>query len=322
MTIDAVPDTGRLAGIITAAELANAGLSESKINILVERGALTRAARGLYARSGPVKQIKATEHGKAAFRIATAVAIVGPEAVGSHADAAAVHELALLTSPKPNSISLSCPLDAPRTRWSRRPYINLHMSDLPAEHRTVRYGVPVTSVARTVVDLARTTSLRDGVVVADSALHSQQATKTELYKVLARCVRWPGVAQARRAVDFSDALAESPFESLARLAFDEGGLPPPELQAWVGGDGMVAGRVDFYWRAHSTIAEADGAIKYGNGNSGRAQHQLQRDADLRRAGFQVVHFTWNQLHINPDQVIQSIRAAFRQAAILRKATNQ
>ena len=112
------------------------------------------------------------------------------------------------------------------------------------------------------------------------------------------------------------------FESLARLAFDEGGLPPPELQAWVGGDGMVAGRVDFYWRAHSTIAEADGAIKYGNGNSGRAQHQLQRDADLRRAGFQVVHFTWNQLHINPDQVIQSIRAAFQQAAVLRKATNQ
>ncbi len=258
MTIDTVPDTGRLAGIITAAELASAGLTESKINILLGRGVLTRVARGLYARSGQAKQITASERGKAAFRVAAAVAISGPESVGSHADAAAVHGLALLTSPKPKAIVVSRSLDAPRTGWSRRPFIRLHVSDLPAEHRAVRHGVPVTSVARTVVDIARTTSLREGVVVADSALHNKQTTKTELYNVLARCARWPGIAQARRAVDFSDALAESPFESIARLVFAEGGLPTPELQAWVGGDGRPLGRADFYWRAHSTIAEAEG----------------------------------------------------------------
>ncbi|HET7016814.1 MAG TPA: type IV toxin-antitoxin system AbiEi family antitoxin domain-containing protein [Streptosporangiaceae bacterium] len=320
MMVDGVPDTKRLAGIITAAELAQAGLTDSMINVLVGRGVLIRAARGLYARSEQVRQVTATEHGKAAYRVAAAVAIIGPEAVGSHADAAAVHKIDLLTRPNPNAISVSRPLDAPRSRSSQRPYIQLRISDLPAEHRTVQYGVPLTSVARTVVDLARTTSLREGVVIADSALHRKLTTKTELYAVIKRSGRWPGIAQARRAVDFSDALAESPFESLARLVFAEGGLPTPELQAWVGGDGRPLGRVDFYWQDHSTVAEADGAVKYSDPR--RAQEQLQRDDYLRQAGFQVVHFTWQQLHTNPAQVLQSIRAAFSQAAALRRAAKQ
>jgi hypothetical protein len=162
-------------------------------------------------------------------------------------------------------------------------------------------------------------------VVADSALHGKQTTKKELYTVLKRCAQWPGIAQARRAIDFSDALSESPLESLARLVFADGGLPPPELQAWIGGDlgggtSRPLGRADFYWPAHSTIAEADGAMKYADPN--RAREQLQRDDDLRQAGFQVVHFTWQQLHATPDQIIRSIRAAFAQAAALRKASNQ
>jgi predicted transcriptional regulator of viral defense system len=325
MTIDRVPDTGRLAGIITAAELTSAGFTKSKIDILVERGVLVRANRGVYARLQQVRQLRATEQGQVMLRVAAAAAIVGGDAVGSHADAAAVHGLALLTRPKPNSISVSRPLQAPRTNSSHRSLIRLRTSDLPAEDRVLRYGVPVTSVARTVVDLARTTSLREGVVVADSALHGKQTTKKELYAVLDRCAQWPGIAQARRAIDFSDALSESPLESLARLVFAEGGLPTPELQAWVGGDlgGGTArplGRVDFYWPAHLTIAEADGAIKYSDPT--RAQQQLQRDDDLRQAGFQVVHFTWQQLHATPDQIIQSIRAAFAQNAALRKAASQ
>ena len=323
MTIDELPHTGRLAGIVTAAELASAGLTESKINILVGRGVLTRTARGLYARSDQIKQLSTNERGLDALRVAAACAIAGPESVGSHAHAAAIHKLALLTRPNPTSVSVSLPLKSPRTNWSRRPSINLHVSELPAEHRIVRYGVPLTTVARTVIDVARTTSLREGVVAADSALHGKQTTKKELYAVIDRCARWPGIAQARRAVDFSDALSESPLESLARLVFAEGGLPTPKLQAWIGGDvggvGRPLGRADFYWPAHSTIAEADGAIKYSDPT--RAQHQLQRDDDLRQAGFQVVHFTWQQIHATPGQIIQSIRAAFAQNAALRRASN-
>ena len=175
----------------------------------------------------------------------------------------------------------------------------------------------MTSVARTVVDLARVASFKEGVAVADSALRKGLTTKDELRSVLKICVRWPGVTRARRVVEFSDALSESAFESIARVAFHLGGLPAPSLQAWVGGDGVVIGRADFYWPKFATIAEADGASKYAD--PARARMQLERDARLRQAGFEVVHLGWHELRLNPDQVIASIRGAFKRTAALRAA---
>jgi very-short-patch-repair endonuclease len=71
----------------------------------------------------------------------------------------------------------------------------------------------------------------------------------------------------------------------------------------------VVGRADFLWRRHRTIGEADGAVKYAD--TSRAISQLRRDAALRRAGFQVVHFTWDEINRVPHQVAASIREAFR-----------
>jgi hypothetical protein len=113
-------------------------------------------------------------------------------------------------------------------------------------------------------------------------------------------------------VAFSDARSESVFESISRVAFDEQGLPPPDLQVWVGGEVDVVGRADFLWTAFRTIGEADGAIKYADPS--RARAQLQRDAELRAAGFEVVHFTWDEIMRAPGQVAASIRTAFRRGA--------
>jgi very-short-patch-repair endonuclease len=77
----------------------------------------------------------------------------------------------------------------------------------------------------------------------------------------------------------------------------------------VGGDNGVVGRADFLWRRYGTIGEADGAIKYAT--TERAVSQLRRDAALRAAGFQVVHFTWQEIMKTPGQVAASIREAFR-----------
>jgi len=41
---------------------------------------------------------------------------------------------------------------------------------------------------------------------------------------------------------------------------------------------------------------------------------LRRDARLRQAGFEVVHFSWDEIVHEPDQVAESIRAAFRRRA--------
>ncbi|HEX7995866.1 MAG TPA: DUF559 domain-containing protein, partial [Streptosporangiaceae bacterium] len=187
---------------------------------------------------------------------------------------------------------------------------------LPSAHVSVHGGVPVTSVGRTVVDLARTTSFLAGAVVADSALYRHKTTKSDLSRVIDVCRFWPGNERARRVLAFSTDLAESPFESVARVVFDEAGLPRPELQVWVGDDHPIA-RVDFLWREHGTIAEADGAIKYADPD--RARQQLHRDAELRGAGFEVVHFSWRELMVNPAQVIEWIKAAFARASMIRRA---
>jgi predicted transcriptional regulator of viral defense system len=315
MTISELPDSGRLAGILTAAELSRAGITESSLRILIGRGALVPLERGIYAKAALVKRLNSSKLGPSALRLAAAVAAVGPNAVGSYQHAAVIHGLQLLTRLRTDVVDVTRPPGESVSR-SARPGTQLHVAAVPAAHWTVVSGVPVTTAARTVVDLARTMPLRDGVVTADSALHAKRTTKSELYAVIDACSRWPGVARARQVVDFSDGLAESAFESIARVAFADAGLPPPILQAPVGGEGRVIGRVDFYWSAHSTIAEADGAAKYQD--PGVARRQLQRDAELRAAGFQVVHFNWQEFHISPDQVVQAIRDAFAQAARLAR----
>jgi hypothetical protein len=147
------------------------------------------------------------------------------------------------------------------------------------------------------------------VVTADSALQARQTSVGELRAVLAACARWPGIERARKVVGFSDGRSESVLESLARVAFREQGLPPPDLQVWVGADGEVVGRAGFLWRKYRTISEADGALKYQDPASARAR--FWRDAKLREAGFEVVHFGWDEIVRAPHQVAASVRAAFR-----------
>jgi hypothetical protein len=233
--------------------------------------------------------------------------------VVSHHSAALIHGLDMLGRRPDATVALTRPPENTSSRTSRAD-VRVHVAALPAEHVVTRHGVPATSVARTVIDLARTASFVAGVVVADAALRSGQTTKAELQSVITACSRWPGIRAARQVVAFADALSESVLESISRVAFRAYGLPPAALQVWVGDAAEMIGRADFLWRAHRTIAEADGAIKYTD--PARARAQLDRDRRLREAGFEVVHFTWQQITRTPSQVAASITAAFRRADAL------
>ena len=63
---------------------------------------------------------------------------------------------------------------------------------------------------------------------------------------------------------------------------------------------------------YRTIGEADGAFKYQT--PARARAQLERDARLRAAGYEVVHFTWPEITRVPAQVVDSIQVAFTRSA--------
>jgi len=307
--------TERFGGIVTTAELTSAGLTDAKIRVLVHRGVLQPVCRGVYADAE--RAAKLTQDDPSRVRllaVAAAVAIAGPRAVASHEDAALVHGLALLDRPPPETCSITLPASNALGR-ARRPAIRIRTSGLPPRHVTIREGIPVTTVPRTVIDIARTTAFKAGVVTADSALNTRQTSVAQLSAVTWDCDRWPGITRARQVVAFTDPRAESAFESIARVAFRDGGLPPPMLQVWVDGTDGVIGRVDFLWSDQWTIAEADGAAKYADPDL--ARKQLWRDTELRRAGYEVVHFTWRDLASDPAQVVQSIRVAFVRAARVR-----
>jgi hypothetical protein len=306
-----VRDSSRLAGIVTVSELLAAGLSRPQVRRLARQRVLLPLGWGIYARAALVAEAARGPAGEQALQVAAALAALGPGAVGSHRSAAVIHGLDLFGRQQAGTVTVTRPPGGNGSNTAR-PGICLHTAALPAGHVAVRRGVAVTSVARAVIDLARTSSFRAGVVVTDSALRAGQVSKAELHAVITTCGRWPGIQQARQVVAFGDARSESVFESISRVAFDEQGLPPPDLQAWVGDDVGVVGRVDFLWPSYRTIGEADGAIKYADPS--RALAQLQRDAELRAAGFEVVHFTWDEIIRAPGQVAAAIRTAFRRGA--------
>lgn len=158
--------------------------------------------------------------------------------VGSHTSAAQVHGL-----PLPHR-SIGPPV-LTRLRTGGGSDVSRLVSDVPPEHRCLVHGAPVTTPARTAIDLARTADVLGAAVVLDAAL--RRAPRAELERVLAHQRGWPGSARAQVRLGRADALVESPLESLARIRCAQQGLPAPALQVLVGGTDGPVGRVDFLW---------------------------------------------------------------------------
>jgi hypothetical protein len=244
----------RLAGVMTAAELAAAGMSRGRLRRLVRRGALLRLAHGEYAPADLVAATSRDRAGEHAVRASAALAGIRSRAVVSHHSAALIHGIELLGRPPWETVTLTGPPGS-TSRRTCRTGIRIHIAALPAGHVVTCRGMPVTSVARTVVDLARASSFRAGVVAADCALRSRQASKADLDLCITACAGWPGIQNARRVAAFADGRSESVLESISLVAFHDLGLPPPDLQAWVGDEDEIIGRADFLWRAYRTVGE-------------------------------------------------------------------
>jgi hypothetical protein len=152
-------------------------------------------------------------------------------------------------------------------------------------------GVACSSLARTVVDLGRSDSRRSALTTTDAALR-QGLTHAELMAVVERCLGWPGGPHARWVAHFADGLAESPLESISRLAMHQLGLPAPELQVEVWCGRELIARVDHLWRESNTIGQADGAMKYASRTD--VLHDKRQDERLENLGFEVVRWGWDE----------------------------
>ncbi|WP_156935247.1 type IV toxin-antitoxin system AbiEi family antitoxin domain-containing protein [Pseudonocardia spinosispora] len=230
--------------------------------------------------------------------VRSAMRELGPGAVVSHVSAAVLHGLATWT----------VPLDRVHVTKDRREHgrrsrsLHLHTARLDGPDVMLVNGVPTTSVARTVIDLARTVSFEQAVVIADSALATGRVGHEELTDLLGHLVRRQGLPQARRVAGFADGGAESVGESLSRIKIALAGLPRPELQREIRDrHGRLVGRTDFMWPEDGIIGEFDGRTKYGRllrpgQSAGDAVFEEKRREDAIRAeSWEVVRWTWTDL---------------------------
>lgn len=264
-------------GAMTTALYVPTPTTRELVRRLHTRGELKRERRGLYAR-----------HGASATVLA---AVTRLDAAASHTTAATLWGIPTLGKRDPR-IHVTRPR---RKQGTLRDYdgVVLHHAGLAPEDTTVHHGVRLTTPARTVLDIARSESFRSAVVAADAALRCC-CTKDELLAALGRCRCWPGTRQASRVIAFADPRAESPLESISRVAFDEYGLPAPILQAIIGG----YERADFLWPDYRVIGEADGLGKYTSPDVLRAEKI--REENLSQMRFTVFRWTWRDAYRRPD----------------------
>ena len=150
-----------------------------------------------------------------------------------------------------------------RGSGARRAVVHVHGAPLAASEIILIDGMPVTSLARTVLDLARTLPMTQAVAAGDHGL-TLGLRSHELDAGLVSMKRWPGIRAAWRVIQFLDVRSESVGESVSRVRLMEEGLPEPEPQHEIfGPDGRLIARVDFHWKEHQTVGEFDGKTKYG-----------------------------------------------------------
>lgn len=250
--------------------------------------------------------------------VASTLPRLGPNTVVSHTSAARMHGLPIWNPGAGRDV-----VHVYRNRMNggyRKGWINAHVGIVEPHHTTVVDGIPVTSVARTVVDCAPLLAHGSAVALADAALHQGLTTLVELAEMVDGLARRRGVASCRAAIAATDGRSESVGESLSRVAMTAWRVPAPSLQFEItGDDGSTLARTDFAWEAHRTVGEFDGRVKYGRllkpGESpGDAvwREKLREDA-VRDLGWEVVRWVWADL-AHPATLAARILRAFDRAS--------
>jgi hypothetical protein len=190
----------------------------------------------------------------------------------------------------------------------------LYRASLPARDVTVVDDIPVTSIARTLVDVARHRPVTAAVAAIDAALHGRLVTMGELDDVMLRCWNWPRIRRAQRALRLVDARSESPLESVSRLVLSWLRLPTPDLQPVVLDEsGRAVGRLDFYWDEFGVLGEADGRSKY----DARAvlTAEKERQEALEDLGLIAVRWGWEYATRRPQALKRRVENGFRRGIL-------
>jgi hypothetical protein len=287
---------GRQHGVIARRQLLALGLGEGGIDHWVRNGRLVPVRRGVYA-------LGHAELRREGFLLASLLS-VGDDVVLSHRSAARHWGL------RPWSgafVEVTA-----RSHGGQKPKRDLRVhrsSDLHGWEITEEDGIPITSVARTLLDLAAVVPAHHLRRAAERAVQRELYDHGAMLRVLAAHPRRPGrPAVLALLTDLHNhgttSTTRSDLEALfLQLCLDHH-LPRPQVNHYDNGR-----ELDFRWPAQHVVVETNGFAFH------RTRTAFEDDHDkrlaLEDAGWRVISLTWRQLTERPEQVIGHVRRALR-----------
>jgi hypothetical protein len=229
-----------------------------------------------------------------------AVLYCGPEAVLSHRAAAALWGIRSAGG----AIEITTP-----TKSRSSGSIQRHCAVLPGDEVTARARIPVTTISRTLCDLAAVLPVNAVERAMREAERLRLHDSLSLEDLLARHPRRCGAATVheclRRRLELPLGVTREALEARFLVFLERAGLPRPRLNAWL----MLGARrfqVDCLWVDQRVIVELDGYATHGT----RMAFEDDRDRDRRlaAAGYRGIRITWRLLHEIPGEIAADLRA--------------
>jgi predicted transcriptional regulator of viral defense system len=224
-----------------------------------------------------------------------AVLAGGDGAVLSHRDAAALWGIRPSSRPRID-------VTTPRSRRPR-PGIQLHRSSLPPDEVTTKDGIPVTTVPRTLFDLATVLRPRQLERALNEAEVRHLWDELSLLDLLRRYPRRGGRRAVRAVLEARDAGAKilrSDLEVEFLEFVDAAGLPEPRLN-----DDVEGFEVDAVWRRQRVVVELDSRTFHLT--AAAFEQDRERDRILQAAGWRPIRVTSKQLRHAPDRLQADLR---------------
>jgi len=271
-------------GVVTRAALLRAGISPDEIKRRVRSGSLLRQHTGVYRVGHRAPSVEAT--------YLAAVRACGDGAVLSGRAAGHLHRLLKGPAPQPE-------VTAPGQR--RVPHVITRRSrHLDARDSTSFRGIPVTTVARTLVDLASVLTLADLARACHEAGVLHRTTPAQVEAVLARRPTTPGAANLRRVLHGDVRVTLSKLEGSFLALLRSQRLPLPETNRPAGGR-----RVDCRWPEHRLTVELDGYQFHHSRHAWERDRHREREARARGDEFR--RYTYGDVVEDPSFTLEELR---------------
>lgn len=229
-------------------------------------------------------------------------------AVPSHATAARVHQIAVPDERRVQHVTVTR-----EQRRRNRPDLHFHTRAIGCGEVERCDGVPVTSVARTLADLATSLERLPAVWAIDDALRRRLCAKADIIAVIERWRGGAGCVTASERLDEADGMAESILETAGRLVLRDRGvpLPIPQYQLWAP-DGTLVARLDGAYLREKVALEYDGADPHSLPEA--VFRDRWRQNSLPELGWTILRFTWWDVMRDPDEVAARVLRTLRRRA--------